>query len=240
MRIFLAGASGVIGRRLLPLLLGAGHQVTGTTRSAEKAALLRSAGADPAIVDVFDAAALRAAVVAAGPEVIIHQLTDLPREFDEERLADAYLRNARIRLEGTRNLIAAAQAAMARRLIVQSVAFAYVPGGEPHCETDPLNLADGPRAVTVRAAAAMEQQALGAHRLESIVLRYGLFYGPGTWFEAAGRKPGVHVDAAAHAAFLAISRGVAGLYNIADDDGAVISSKARQHLGFDPNFRLPL
>src|SRR5215210_2368401 len=240
MRVFLAGASGVIGRRLLPLLLGAGHQVTGTTRSVEKAALLRSAGVTPAIVDVFDAAALRAAVMAAGPEVIIHQLTDLPREFDEERLADAYVRNARIRMEGTRNLIAAAQAASARRLIVQSVAFAYVPGGEPHPETDPLDLADGPRAVTIRAAAAMEQQALGAHRLESIVLRYGLFYGPGTWFEAPGRKPGVHVDAAAHAAFLAVSRGASGLYNIADDDGVVISDKARQHLGFDPNFRLPL
>jgi nucleoside-diphosphate-sugar epimerase len=240
MRIFLAGASGVIGRRLLPLLLGAGYQVTGTTRSAEKAAHLRSAGITPAVVDVFDAAALRAAVVAARPEVVIHQLTDLPREFDEERLADAYLRNARIRMEGTRNLIAAAQAASARRLIVQSVAFAYVPGGEPHSETDPLNLAEGPRAVTVRAAAAMEQQALGAHRLESIVLRYGLFYGPGTWFTAPGRKPGVHADAAAHAAFLAITRGAAGLYNIADDDGVVISSKARQHLGFDPDFRLPL
>ena len=154
-------------------------------------------------------------------------------------MADAYVRNARIRIEGTRNLIAAAQAASVRRLIVQSVAFAYVDGGEPHPETDPLNLADGPRAVTVRAAVAMEQQALSAHRLESIVLRYGLFYGPGTWFEAAGRKPGVHVDAAAHAAFLAISRGAAGLYNIADDDGVVVSSKARQHLGFDPEFRLP-
>jgi nucleoside-diphosphate-sugar epimerase len=239
MRVFLAGASGVIGRRLLPLLLGAGHQVTGTTRSAEKAAQLRSAGATPAIVDAFDAAALKAVVLAARPEVVIHQLTDLPREFDEQRLADAYVRNARIRMEGTRNLIAAAQAASVRRLIVQSVAFAYVAGGEPHSETDPLDLADGPRAVTVRAAAAMEQQALGAHRLESIVLRYGLFYGPGTWFDAPGRKPGVHVDAAAHAACLAVSRGVAGLYNIADDDGAVLSSKARQHLGFDPGFRLP-
>jgi nucleoside-diphosphate-sugar epimerase len=238
MRIFLAGASGVVGRRLLPLLLGGGHQVTGTTRSAEKAAQLRSAGVTPAIVDVFDAAALRAAVIAARPEVVIHQLTDLPRAFDEERLADAYVRNARIRQEGTRNLIAAAQAASVRRLIVQSVAFAYVPGSEPHSETDPLNLAEGPRAVTVRAAAAMEQQALGAHRLESIILRYGLFYGPGTWFEAPGRKPGVHVDAAAHAAFLAISRGAPGLYNIADDDGAVTSGKARQHLGFDANFRL--
>lgn len=240
MRIFLAGASGVVGRRLLPLLLGAGHQVTGTTRSTDKAAQLRSAGATPVVVDVFDALALRQAMNEAAPEVIIHQLTDLPQAFDEERLADAYLKNARIRLEGTRNLIAAAQAASARRLIVQSVAFAYVPGGEPHSESHPLNLAEGPRAVTVRAAAAMEQQALGAHRLEAIVLRYGLFYGPGTWFEAPARKPGVHADAAAHAAYLAVSRGQPGIYNIADDDGAVTSAKAREQLGFDPDFRLPV
>src|SRR3954452_12324413 len=136
MRIFLAGAGGDVGRRLLPLLLGAGHQVTGTTRSPDKAAQLRSAGVTPAVVDVFDTDALRAAVIAARPEVIIHQLTDLPREVDQERLADAYVKNARIRMEGTRNLIAAAQAASARRLIVQSVAFAYVAGREPHAETD--------------------------------------------------------------------------------------------------------
>ncbi|HEY0567021.1 MAG TPA: NAD(P)-dependent oxidoreductase [Xanthobacteraceae bacterium] len=239
MRIFLAGASGVVGRRLLPLLLGGGYQVIGTTRSPEKAAELRSAGITPAIVDVFDAVALRRAVLDARPDVVIHQLTDLPRAFDPKRLAEAYLKNARIRMEGTRNLIAAAQAASARRLIVQSVAFGYGAGSSPHRETDQLDVAEGPRAVTMRAVAAMEQQALGAHRLESIVLRYGLFYGPGTWFEAADRKPSLHVDAAAHAAYLAVGLGSAGIYNVADEDGAVSIAKARAQLGFDPAFRLP-
>ena len=169
---------------------------------------------------------------------MIHQLTDLPAVLDEAQLAAAYARNARIRTEGTRNLIAAAQAAGARRLIVQSVAFAYAPGPEPHAETDPLNLTDGPRLVTVRAAAAMEAQALNAG-LEAIVLRYGLFYGPGTWTAAPQRKPSLHVDAAAAAAVLALTRGNTGIYNMADDDGAVVIAKARRELGFDPAFRLP-
>src|SRR5262245_15385408 len=108
MRIFLAGASGAIGRRMMPLLLGAGHVVTGSTRTAERGAELARAGVIPAVLDVFDAQALSAAVRAAQPEVIIHQLTDLPREFDEARLVASYPKNARIRTEGTRNLIAAA------------------------------------------------------------------------------------------------------------------------------------
>ena len=99
----------------------------------------------------------------------------------------SYPLNARIRIEGTRNLIAAAQAASVRRLIVQSIAFAYVPGGEPHPETDPLNLADPARAVTVKGAADMEQQVLGASGIDGIVLRYGLLYGPATWYQAPGR-----------------------------------------------------
>ena len=125
-----------------------------------------------------------------------------------------------------------------RRFIVQSIAFAYVPGGEPHPETDPLNLGDPARAVTVKGAADMEQQVLGAPGIEGIVLRYGLLYGPATWYEAPGRTPGLHVDAAAQAALLAITRGARGIYNIADDDGAVSIAKARAELGFDPQFRL--
>ena len=116
-----------------------------------------------------------------------------------------YPRNARIRIEGTRNLVAAAKAAGARRFIVQSVAFAYAPGTEPYAETDPLNLADGPRVVTVRAAADMEQQVLNSG-MEAVVLRYGLFYGPGTWTEGPARKPPLHVDAAAKAALLSLTR----------------------------------
>jgi nucleoside-diphosphate-sugar epimerase len=240
MRVFLAGAAGAIGRRLVPLLLRAGHEVTGTTRSAATATELARAGVVPAVLDVFDAPALMAAVGAAKPAVVIHQLTDLPRQFDEVRIAASYPKNARIRIEGTRNLIAAAQAAPARRFIVQSIAFAYAGGGEPHPETDPLNLADPARAVTVKGAADMERQALSASGLDAIVLRYGLLYGPGTWREASsGQKPALHVDAAAHAALLALTRGAAGVYNIADDDGAVSIAKARAELGFDPRYRAP-
>jgi nucleoside-diphosphate-sugar epimerase len=238
MRIFLAGASGAIGRRLVPLLLRAGHEVTGTTRSAENGKELARAGVAPAVVDVFDAPAVVDAVCAAKAQIIIHQLTDLPREFDQARVAASSPGNARIRTEGTRNLIAAARAASVGRLIVQSIAFAYAPGGEPHPETDPLNLADPARAVTVMGAADMEQQVLGCPGIDAIVLRYGLLYGPGTWSETPARQPALHVDAAARAALLAVTRGAAGIYNVADDDGAVSIAKARAALGFDPRFRL--
>lgn len=237
MRIFLAGASGAIGRRLTPLLVAAGHQVTGMTRNAANARALEAVGITAAVVDVFDAAALRDTVVNARPEIVIHQLTDLPHVVeDEAQLAASYPRNARIRTEGTRNLIAAAQAASARRFIVQSVAFAYAPGREPHSEADPLNVSEGPRAVTVRAAADMERQVL-ASGMEAIVLRYGFFYGPGTWHADPVRKPSLHIDAAAHAALLAVTRGQPGIYNVADDDDMVSTAKARRELGFDPAFR---
>jgi nucleoside-diphosphate-sugar epimerase len=238
-RIFLAGASGAIGRRLTPLLVAAGHEVTGSTRLVGTARQLDDAGIHGVVVDVFDATALRDAVVKARPEIVIHQLTDLPRVVeDEAQLAASYPRNARIRIEGTRNLIAAALAASAHRLIVQSVAFAYAPGAAPHPETDPLNVAEGPLAVTVRAAADMERQVLSSG-MEGIVLRYGFFYGPGTWHADPIRKPPLHIDAAAQATLLAVARGRPGIYNIADDDGIVSIAKARVEFGFDPAFRLP-
>jgi nucleoside-diphosphate-sugar epimerase len=237
-RIFLAGAGSAIGRRLTPLLLAAGHEVTGSTRSPETARELNATGVHGVVVDVFDAAALRDAVVKSRPEIIIHQLTDLPRVVeDEAQLAASYPRNARIRIEGTRNLIAAAQAASARRFIVQSVAFAYATGAEPHSETDPLNVSEGPRAVTVRAAADLERQVLSSE-MEAIVLRYGFFYGPGTWHADPIRKPPLHIDAAAQATLLAVTRGQPGIYNIAEEDGTISIAKARAELGFDPGFRL--
>ena len=172
------------------------------------------------------------------PAVVIHQLTDLPRELDGPRIAASAPGNARIRSEGTRNLVAAAQAAGAHRFIVQSISFAYAPGGEPHPETDPLNFADPARAVTVRGVADMEHQVLAPSGIEGIVLRYGLLYGPGTWYGTPDRKPGLHVDAAAQAALLAVTHGGRGVYNIADDDEAVSIAKARAELGFDPTFRI--
>ena len=238
MKIFLAGATGAIGRRLTPLLVAAGHHVTGMTRNPASADALEKAGISTALVDVFDADALKTAMVDAAPEVVMHQLTDLPRVLENEnQLAAAYPRNARIRLHGTRNLIAAAQAAAARRFIVQSVAFGYAPGREPHSEDDPLDVKDGPRAVTIGAAADMERQVLTSG-MPGIVLRYGFFYGPGTWQEGPTRRPAVHIDVAAHAAVLAVTRGHTGTYNIVEEDATVSIAKARSELGFDPTFRV--
>lgn len=240
MRVFLAGASGAIGRRLTPLLIAAGHDVTGTTRSVAKAAELKAAGVAAVVVDIFDAATLRDAVVAAHPDVVIHQLTDLPQVFDRERFTASLVANARVRIEGTSNLVAAARAAGARRLIAQSIAFSYAEGPEPHGESDPLASAEGdsPGAVSARGVRALEETVLDASGIDGVVLRYGRLYGPGTWSETASGRAPLHVDAAAHAALLAITRGSPGVYNIAEDDGAVSIDKARKELGFDPAVRL--
>lgn len=239
MRIFLAGATGAIGRRLVPLLLAAGHAVTGTTRSSSKAEELKARGVEPVVVDALNGEAVRDAVVRARPDVVIHQLTDLPQILDPARLAEALARNAHLRIEGTANLVAAAQAAGARRLIAQSIAFAYAGGPEPHGETDPLASAEGeaPSAITARGVRALENAVLNAPGIEGVVLRYGRLYGPGTWNTPNARAP-LHVDAAAQAALLAVTRGTRGVYNIAEDDGAVTIDKARKELGFDPAFRV--
>jgi len=241
MNVFLAGAAGAIGRRLVPLLLGAGHAVTGTTRSGETAAELRARGVMPVVVDVYDAAALREAVARAEPDVVIHQLTDLPKVLGPERAGTAFLANTRLRIEGTPNLVAAAKAAGARRLIAQSIAFAYAPGPAPHDERDPLASAQGdtPSAATARGVRALEDAVLGAG-LEAFVLRYGRLYGPGTWNPAPSGPGALHVDAAAHAALLALTGCKPGIYNIAEPGGPVAVDKARQELGFDPAFRLPV
>lgn len=239
MRIFLAGAAGAIGRRLTPMLTAAGHSVVGTTRSSAKVAELERYGATAVVVDVFDAFGLEAAVVAARPDVVIHQLTDLPREFDPSQMVAARARNARLRIEGTRNLVAAAIKAGARRMIAQSIAFAYAPGPGARLEDDALDLdGEGDSGETARAVAALETAVLNTVGLEGIVLRYGRLYGPGTWYAAAEGAGALHVDAAAHAAFLALTRGSPGVYNVAEDDSAVVTGKVRRELGFDPAFRL--
>src|SRR5256885_14000359 len=151
MRIFLAGESGVIGRRLTPLLVLMGHQVTGTTRSPEKAGQIEAMCGQPVVVDAFDADALTAAVIAARPDVVIHQLTDLPSAPGTPGYGDAQKRNVRLRTEGTRNLMAAAKAAGVKRAIAQSIAFVYAPGAGVRHESDPLDTAaEGVRALTVK------------------------------------------------------------------------------------------
>jgi nucleoside-diphosphate-sugar epimerase len=237
--IFVAGASGAIGRRLVPMLVRAGHSVAGTTRSKDKADVLRALGAAPVVVDVLDLAALKDAMQMAAPELVIHQLTDLSLLSDPARRTEARERNARLRIEGTANLVACALLCGARRVIAQSISFVYAPGTSPYRESDPLNRSDPQQARTVEAVAALEREVTQTPGIQGIVLRYGHFYGPGTGRERAGAPPkgAIHVDAAAQAALLAVDRGSPGIYNIAEDDGDVAIDKARAELGFDPSFR---
>lgn len=228
----------MIGRRLVPLLRAAGHAVVGTTRSADKAAAVAALGAEPVVVDVFDAAALTRAVLAAAPDLVMHQLTDLAFAPGTPRFEEALDCNARLRIEGTRNLVAAAKAAGVTRLIAQSIAFVYAPGEGTRVESDPLDLAaEGVIGRMVAAVAALEQAVLSMP--DGIVLRYGFFYGPGTWSsEATARQPALHIDAAAQAALLALSKGSRGIYNVAEDSPALSSAKAKREFGFDPAFRV--
>lgn len=238
-RIFVAGATGAIGIRMCRLLVADGYAVTGATRVPEKTALLKALGVEPVVVDVFDADKLREVVVASQPDVVVHQLTDLPPGLDPSKMAEARVRNARLREVGTKNLVAAAVAAGARRIVAQSIAFAYAPGAQPYDESAPLNVhaADDAAGVTARAVASMEQQVL-AGPFAGIVLRYGKLYGPGTGFETPAPGGPVHVDAAADAARRAIGMDGSGIYNIAEDDGTVSIIKARQMLKWDPAFRI--
>jgi nucleoside-diphosphate-sugar epimerase len=237
MRIFVAGATGAIGRRLVPMLVAAGHNVTGTTRTSARSTAIGDMGAMPAILDAFDRDAVLRAVAAAQPEIVIHQLTDLPQAFDAAALAAASAANARLRQEGTRNLVDAALAAGVRRFIAQSIAFVYAPGPQPHGEDDPLD-GSAAQATSVAGVRALEEAVTGTTGLAGIVLRYGRLYGPGTWRDTPGQPPAVHVDATAMAAVLAVTKGAPGIYNIADEDGAVAIDKARRELGFDPAFRI--
>ncbi|MGH8180345.1 MAG: NAD-dependent epimerase/dehydratase family protein [Steroidobacteraceae bacterium] len=237
--IFLAGASGAIGRRLCTLLVADGWRVFGTTRSPEKAAALRALGVEPLVVDVFDAPALRRAALSAGARIVIHQLTDLPPALDPTRMAASRARNARLRDVGTRNLVAAGLAGGMRRLIAQSVSFAYAPGPLPLHEDAPLNVGapDEAGGLTARGIASLESQTLGG-LFEGVVLRYGRLYGPGTGFDTPPAGGPLHVDAAADAARRAVTRGGPGIYNVAEEDGTVSSAKAARELGWRHDFRI--
>jgi nucleoside-diphosphate-sugar epimerase len=240
MKIFVAGASGVIGRRLVVLLRDAGHAVTGTTRRAEGQAALTALGIDAVLVNVFDRDALERIVTAIEPDVVIHQLTDLAGGIDPAAPEAALQRNARLRRDGTANLVQAARAAGVRRVIAQSIAWVYAAKAPPILETDPLDVAaPPPRGITIRdGIVPLESAVLDQADFGGLVLRYGQLYGPDTWSATATGATPVHVDAAAHAAFLAVDRGRPGAYNIAEPGGPLSIDKAQAELGWRADFRL--
>lgn len=237
MRVFVAGASGAIGRPLVRQLVAAGHEVTGMTRREESAEQIRRRGAKAAVCDVFDVPALERAVRDAEPDAVIHELTALPPRISPKR---EYLgATNRLRSEGTRNLIAAARAAGARRVIAKSVAFLYAPEGDRVKDEGAPLLSDAPGSFgeAVDALADLERQVTGLDEMEGIVLRYGWFYGPGTYlahdgyqtedvlkrrFPIVGDGDGVfsfiHVEDAASATVAALEQAPPGVYNVVDDD----------------------
>lgn len=246
MKVFLAGASGAIGRRLLPRLIAAGHEVVALTRDAERAASLEAAGARAVVADALDAAALADAVLAARPDAVVHQLTALSGGIDFRRLDDDLAMTNRLRTEATDTLLRAAREAGARRFVAQSLCgwpFARV-GGPVKTEEDPLD--DDPPAAFRRTLAALRHLE-GAVRASSdvpaLALRLGFLYGPGTSIAQGGeiaalvraRKLPIvgggggvwsflHVDDAAGATVAALERGAPGIYNVVDDDPAPVAA----------------
>jgi nucleoside-diphosphate-sugar epimerase len=241
MRIFIAGATGAVGRPLVRKLVDDGQEVTGMTRTEAKAQLLRDLGATPVVADALDRDAVRAAMLAAKPDVVVHQLTAIG-DFNPRNLDASFVATNRLRTEGTDILIEAARAAGARVFVAQSYAgwpYARV-GGPVKAEDDPLDQ-DPPKGVraTIAAIRHLEQATLEAEGLTGIVLRYGGFYGPGTGLTRGGdmletvekgRFPVVgdggavwsfiHIEDAAEATVAAIERGEPGVYNIVDDEPA--------------------
>jgi 2-alkyl-3-oxoalkanoate reductase len=239
MKVFVAGASGVIGRPLVRQLVAAGHDVVGMTRQEDRAAEIRQAGAEAAVCDVFDADALREAVVAARPEAVLHALTALPQRFKPR--ADYLEATNRVREAGTRNLLDAAKAAGTRRIVAESVAFFYEPEGDRVKDEEAPLFRDAPGrfAAACEALATVEREVLGAGEPEGVVLRLGWLYGPGTFYDRSGmvaeetmrrRYPiigsgegifsFIHVEDAAAAYVAAVDRGAPGVYNVVDDEPA--------------------
>jgi len=245
MRVFIAGSTGVLGRRLVPVLVSAGHDVTGTTRSRRKAASLRSAGAKPVVADALNPVAMHAAVRAARPNVIVHELTALEGKTDIRTIQEGFELTNRLRTDGTDILLSAAREAGVRRMVAQS--FTGWPnertGGPVKTEADPLDR-DPPAALAgaLEAIQHLEHAVTHARELEGIVLRYGTFYGPGTTlseggehieqigrrrFPLVGEGDGVwsfvHIDDAVSATAAAIERGAPGIYNVVDDEPARVA-----------------
>ena len=265
MRVFIAGATGVVGSQLVPLLVSRGHQVVGAGRSATKLGALRAAGAMPVQVDGLDRDAVLRAVVAARPDVVVHQMTSLSGLTSYRNLDAVFVLSNRLRTEGTDHLLAAARAAGARRFVAQS--FTGWPnaaeGGPVKTEEDPLEH-DPPATIaqTLNAIRTLEATVLGASDLEGVVLRYGAFYGAGTslapeapFLEAIRKRrlpiigdgSGVwsfsHIVDVAEATAIAIEGGPAGLYNIVDDDPVPVSiwlPEVARLLGARPPHQVPI
>jgi 2-alkyl-3-oxoalkanoate reductase len=263
MKIFVAGATGALGRRLVPLLRAAGHEVAGLTRSTAKVGLLRDMGATPVIADALDPSAVMNAVRQAKPEIAVHELTAI-KKVDLRNFDQGFATTNRLRTEGTDNLLAAARAAGVRRFIAQSFAgWTYARAGGPiKTEEDPLDSEPPPTFCrTLEAIRYLESAVTGKTGLEGLVLRYGGFYGPGTAISEQGwmvndvrkrRTPiiggggavwsFIHIDDAARFTRAAITRGAPGIYNIVDDDPAPVSQwlpALAEALGAKPPHRVP-
>ncbi|MCK9247534.1 MAG: NAD(P)-dependent oxidoreductase [Solirubrobacteraceae bacterium] len=241
MRVLVAGASGAIGRPLVPQLLAAGHDVVGITRRDDRAAAIRATGADAVVLDVLDRGAVDRTVRELRPDVVVDQLTSLPEEYDLRRLDLLYGETNRVRRDGTGALLAAAEAHGVGRYLVQSIAFLYAPEGDRVQDEDgrPWTDAPEPMGEAIRIMVDNERRVIGSDRLVGLALRYGFFYGPGTYlapggsFERmtrrrmlpiVGRGTGltsyVHVHDAASATVAAVERGGPGIYNVVDDEPA--------------------
>jgi 2-alkyl-3-oxoalkanoate reductase len=264
MRVFLAGGSGAVGKRLVPLLVAGGHHVVATTRSAEKKNEIRTVGGEPVVLDALDRVAVMKAVASARPDVVVHQMTAISKIRSFRRFDEEFALTNRLRTEGTEYLLDAARAAGVRRFVSQS--YTGLPnireGGPVKTEEDPLD-PDPPQSMrrTFDAIRQLETSVMSARSLEGIVLRYGSFYGPGTSISPGGdfmelvrqRKfpifgngggvwSFVHIDDVAHATRCAIEGGRAGIYNIVDDEPAAVSvwlPELARAIGARPPYRLP-
>jgi nucleoside-diphosphate-sugar epimerase len=263
MKVFVAGGSGAVGRRLVPALIAAGHDVVATTRSSQHAEALRSSGAEPAIVDGLDEQAMIQAVIKAEPEVVIHEMSALAGKMDLRRFDRWFAVTNELRTKGTDYLIRGAQRAGARRILAQSyTGWSNIrDGGSVKTEEDPLDPSP-PAAMTqtLEAIRYLEREVTHPDGLEGLALRYGSLYGPGTSTseefpellrkrrmpiigDGGGVWSFVHVDDAAAATVCAIDRGAPGIYNIVDDDPAPASAwlpYAAEALGAKPPRRVPV
>jgi 2-alkyl-3-oxoalkanoate reductase len=239
MRIFVTGASGALGQHLVPALVAAGHEVTATTRTPGKAGLLRKAGAEPVVLNGLDRAAVIAAVQAAAPEVIVHEMTALADMRSLRNLDKVFVTTNQLRTAGTDNLLAAAAQAGTRRFIAQSNTNATARTGAPvKTEDDPLDAQPVQSATGMVAAVKHVERAVPLEAPEGLVLRYGNFYGPGAsdalldmlrkrQFPVIGGGGGIwsfiEITDAAAATVAAVGRGAPGVYNIVDDDPAPVA-----------------